>query len=42
MTVELNEKVSEIVKETAKTLGMTPDAVVEQIVKWYVEECNHE
>ncbi len=35
MKVELNKKLSEMVRDLAAEQGMTEDEVVEQIVEWY-------
>lgn len=42
MYVQLNKKTAEIVKELADSQGMTTDEVVENIIKWFVEDCNKE
>lgn len=42
MVVELDEKVYLKVKEVARDLGMSEDDVVNQIIKWYFEECEEE
>ena len=39
MTIELNAKVAEMVKELAISQGMTEDEVVQRIVEWYFEDC---
>ena len=38
MKVELNKKLSEMVRDLAAEQGMTEDEVVEQIVEWYFVE----
>jgi len=42
MDIQLSEKTAEIVKELADSQGMTTDEVVENIIKWFVEDCNKE
>lgn len=42
MDIQLNEKVAKMVKELAKTQGMTEDEVVQKIVEWYFEDCEKE
>lgn len=42
MYIQLNKKTSEMVKELADSQGMTTDEVVENIIKWFVEDCNKE
>lgn len=42
MDVQLSEKMAEIVKELANSQGMTTDEVVENIIKWFVEDCEKE
>ena len=38
MSIQLDEKTAEIVRELAISQGLTPDEVVQQIIKWYVED----
>lgn len=42
MVVKLNEKVSEIVKELANSMGMTEDDVVNCVIEWYIEDLQSE
>lgn len=42
MDIRLSEKTAEMVKELADSQGMTTDEVVENIIKWFVEDCNKE
>ena len=42
MDIQLSEKTAEMVKELADSQGMTTDEVVENIIKWFVEDCNKE
>lgn len=42
MYVQLNKKTAEMVKELADSQGMTTDEVVENIIKWFIEDCNKE
>lgn len=42
MDIKLNGKVAETVKELAKTMGMTPDEIVNLIILWYVEDSESE
>lgn len=42
MDIQLNRETSEIIKELALSQGMTTDEVVENIIKWFVEDCNKE
>ena len=42
MDIQLSEKTAEMVKELADSQGMTTDEVVEQIIKWFIEDCNKE
>jgi hypothetical protein len=42
MYIQLNKKTAEMVKELADSQGMTTDEVVENIIKWFVEDCNKE
>ena len=39
MSVELDKKVAEKVKEVAIELGYTEDEIVNFIVSWYFEDC---
>lgn len=42
MRVELNEKVAEMARELANSMGMSVDEVVNKIVAWYFEDCRNE
>lgn len=42
MMVELNEKVSEIVKELAISMGMSEEDVVNCIIEWHIEDLKSE
>lgn len=42
MLVKLNKKVSETVKELAKTMGMSEEDVVNRIIEWYIEDLESE
>lgn len=42
MNIRLNEEISEIVKGLAESQGLTEDAVVQMIIKWYVNDCTKE
>ena len=42
MTIQLNKKVAEKVKEVARDLGYTKDEVVNFILGWYFEDCEKE
>ena len=42
MTIQLNKKVAEKVKEVARDLGYTEDDVVNFILGWYFEDCEKE
>ena len=39
MTVGLNKKVAQLVKQTARDLGYTEDEIVNFILGWYFEDC---
>lgn len=42
MTIQLNKKVAEKVKEVARDLGYTEDEIVNFIISWYFEDCEKE
>ena len=42
MTIQLNKKVAEKVKEVARGLGYSEDEVVNFILGWYFEDCEKE
>lgn len=42
MDIRLTEKVAEMVKELANSMGLSFDEVVEKIVEWYFEDCGKE
>lgn len=39
MTIELTEKMAEMVRKLAISQGMTDDEAVMQILEWYFEDC---
>lgn len=39
MRVELDKKVAQLVKQTARDLGYTEDEIVNFILGWYFEDC---
>ena len=42
MTIQLNKKVAEMVKELAISQGLSEDEVVNLIVTWYFQDCAKE
>lgn len=42
MTIQLNKKVAQLVKQTARDLGYTEDEIVNFILGWYFEDCEKE
>ena len=42
MTIQLNKKVAQLVKQTARDLGYTEDEIVNFIISCYFEDCEKE
>ena len=41
MSIELNEKVAEMARELANSMGMSIEEVINKIVEWHFEDCSN-